>query len=538
LIFSDGPSTSRQNPSYFAYEGSVSIVTQPTFVGAAPTQATPDSVCNVADSFVGQAWNNDGCWVLASDIAAEAGASLPLTSTSLFVPGQANGEWFVAFDGPAGQKGNWQSMVTAGEVVVFATSSSSGHVTTVVSGSGTTAELVDNITYVNANGSFANSAHDGSANDIVIAAPHLASQEWAQAVAGSVVIYELDTPVVTDAASTVVLHANAGDVLSSMFTATDPEGKAITESQVYDTSSLGATVADSFSIGGMDETASSTTQAITVGTSSLSGADFLAGLSAASDTLDVRAFNGSYWGDWQTIAINVAAPSAPVVNALTANQTWKDGQKVNLTLASNTFADPQQEALTYTASEANGTALPSWLSFNAATDTFSGTVPSNATGAIGLGVTAKDASGLTATDVFNASFVPTTASTSATVTYSFGRGSGAEQLIPASGVHGELDFASGIAINQLWLVRSGNNLQIDVMGTHDQLTIAGWYASPASQLQDLKTSDGSTLDTQLQKLVTAMASFSAANQGFDPTVATQAPNDATLQATLASAWHH
>ena len=114
------------NPNIFAYEGSVSIVTEPHFAGPTPAQATPDSVCSTALSFVGDAWNTDGCWVLASDIAAEAGASLPLTSTSLFVPGQANGEWIVAYNGPAGQTGNWQSMVHAGEIVAFATSNTFG----------------------------------------------------------------------------------------------------------------------------------------------------------------------------------------------------------------------------------------------------------------------------------------------------------------------------------------------------------------------------------------------------------------------------
>ena len=139
----------------------------------------------------------DGCWVLASTIAAEAGASLPVQSTLIGLPGQANGEWIVAFNGPAGQSGNWQSMVTAGEIVVIGTPGGGGHITTCVSGSGSTAMLVDNITYVNGAGQILNSANDGSSNDIIVAAPHAASQEWAGVQASSVVIYELDTPIVT-----------------------------------------------------------------------------------------------------------------------------------------------------------------------------------------------------------------------------------------------------------------------------------------------------------------------------------------------------
>src|SRR5271157_1231586 len=144
------------------------------------------SYAAVADRFVGQAWNMYGCWVLASTIAAEAGASLPVQSTAIGVPGQSNGEWIVAFNGPAGQSGNWQSMVTAGEIVVIGTPGGGGHITTCVSGSGSSAELVDNITYINGSGQIQNPANDGSSSDVLVAAPHLASQEWAGVQASSV----------------------------------------------------------------------------------------------------------------------------------------------------------------------------------------------------------------------------------------------------------------------------------------------------------------------------------------------------------------
>ncbi len=151
--------------------GSATVVTQPKFTAALPVQATPNSIATVANSFIGQAWNTNGCWVLASAIAAEAGASLPVQSTAIGLPGQANGEWFVAYNGPLGQSGNWQSMVTAGEIVVIGTPGGGGHITTCVSGSGSTAMLVDNITYVNGSGQITNSAHDGSGSDIIVAAP-------------------------------------------------------------------------------------------------------------------------------------------------------------------------------------------------------------------------------------------------------------------------------------------------------------------------------------------------------------------------------
>ena len=62
--------------------------------------------------------------------------------------------------------------------------------------------------------------------------------------------------------------------------------------------------------------------------------------------------------------------SAPVLTAQTAAQTWKHGQSISFTLASNTFTDPQNSKLTFSAKLSTGAALPSWLTFNAATGTF------------------------------------------------------------------------------------------------------------------------------------------------------------------------
>jgi Ca2+-binding RTX toxin-like protein len=127
--------------------------------------------------------------------------------------------------------------------------------------------------------------------------------------------------------------------------------------------------------------------------------------------------------------------------------------------------------------------------------------------------------------------------------YQFGRGNGQGVIQNAAGntaANGELDIGAGVATNQLWLQRAGNDLQIDIMGTASQMTVSGWYTSGAAQLQHIVTADGSLLDGQLNSLVAAMATFETNNPGFNPTASanTQAPNDPTLQAALAAAWHH
>jgi len=121
---------------------------------------------------------------------------------------------------------------------------------------------------------------------------------------------------------------------------------------------------------------------------------------------------------------NAATAAPPVLSAQTATQTWTLGQTISFTLAANTFTDPQGQKLSYSATLANGTALPAWLSFNAATGTFSGAVPSTASG-LSVKVTAKDTGGLSASETFSvltpAPSAPTVTAQTATQTWKLGQ---------------------------------------------------------------------------------------------------------------------
>ncbi len=408
------------------YLGSATVVTQPTFTASVPPQATPNSIVAAADSFVGKAWNMDGCWVLASTVAAEAGASLPVQSTAIGLPGQANGEWFTAFNGPSGQSGNWQSMVTAGEIIVIGTPGGGGHITTCVSGFGSTAMLVDNITYVSANGQIQNSAHDGSSSDIIVSAPHAASQEWAGVQQGSVVIYELDTPIVSAAVASDTLACLASQSLASLFTARDPANRAIASWQIYDTAA-----GDKLVLSGTAYSDHSAASAVTA--ASLASVSLLAGAIATTDTVEVRAFNGSFWGDWQSLTVTVAAAAVapPALAAKTPNQTWVGGKAFSLALPATTFRDPQGQALRYAAHLSNGQALPGWLAFNAATDAFSGTAPVTAQ-TVGITVVATDGSGLSVSDSFSASVLGTPVVTTPTANQTWTEGKAISLALPAN----------------------------------------------------------------------------------------------------------
>ncbi|MBY5370092.1 N,N-dimethylformamidase beta subunit family domain-containing protein, partial [Rhizobium leguminosarum] len=100
-----------------------------------------------------------------------------------------------------------------------------------------------------------------------------------------------------------------------------------------------------------------------------------------------------------TVTIH-GANDAPVLAVQTTTQNATTGSAFSFVLPTTTFTDVDSgETLTYAATAADGTALPSWLSFNASTRTFSGTP--TAGGTYGVKVTATDLGGLAANESFN-----------------------------------------------------------------------------------------------------------------------------------------
>ena len=101
--------------------------------------------------------------------------------------------------------------------------------------------------------------------------------------------------------------------------------------------------------------------------------------------------------------LDLFAPSnqAPTVATPLVDQTAVEDAAFTFTVPANTFADPDAgEVLTHSVSLADGTALPTWLSFNAATRTFSGTPENAQVGSLDLKVTATDTGNLSVSDAF------------------------------------------------------------------------------------------------------------------------------------------
>jgi Ca2+-binding RTX toxin-like protein len=120
-----------------------------------------------------------------------------------------------------------------------------------------------------------------------------------------------------------------------------------------------------------------------------------------SVSVTVIATDGSGDTAQQTFTVSVMnVNDAPTLETVIADQAATEDTPFSFALPAGTFADVDSASLTLSATLADGSPLPAWLSFDAATRTFSGT-PGNAdVGALSVRVMASDGS-LSVSDVFN-----------------------------------------------------------------------------------------------------------------------------------------
>lgn len=101
-------------------------------------------------------------------------------------------------------------------------------------------------------------------------------------------------------------------------------------------------------------------------------------------------------------SLYVSAFNTPptLVNAI-ADQSASRGVSFSFTVPQDAFSDLDPgDTLVYVAALEGGLALPSWLSFNAATRTFSGTPTRSDVGTLNISVTASDRAGASVSDAF------------------------------------------------------------------------------------------------------------------------------------------
>jgi Ca2+-binding RTX toxin-like protein len=101
--------------------------------------------------------------------------------------------------------------------------------------------------------------------------------------------------------------------------------------------------------------------------------------------------------------------------------------------------------------------------------------------------------------------------------YMLASGYGKDAIIEDDGTLGNKDvalFGAGVAADQLWFRKQGNDLEVAIIGTSDRFEIRDWYKGERYRIEQFKTSEGKVLlDSQVQNLVSAMASFSPPRAG-------------------------
>ena len=102
-------------------------------------------------------------------------------------------------------------------------------------------------------------------------------------------------------------------------------------------------------------------------------------------------------------------------------------------------------------------------------------------------------------------------------TYVFGRGDGQDTIYnydTAAGSKDALKFDAGIAADQLWFRKVGNDLEVSVVGATDSVRVANWYSGSAYRLDEFELAGGEVLlDSQVENLVSAMAAFAPPSAG-------------------------
>ncbi|HIK16634.1 MAG TPA: putative Ig domain-containing protein [Leptolyngbyaceae cyanobacterium M33_DOE_097] len=92
---------------------------------------------------------------------------------------------------------------------------------------------------------------------------------------------------------------------------------------------------------------------------------------------------------------------APTVATPISDQVIAPSSAYTFVVPTNTFADPNSDPLSLTATLSDGSPLPSWLSFDLTTNTFSGTPTSSDLGILDIRLTAHDGQGGIVSDTFN-----------------------------------------------------------------------------------------------------------------------------------------
>ena len=233
-----------------------------------------------------------------------------------------------------------------------------------------------------------------------------------------------------------IIAADSG--VTAKVTITDPVYAALPEISIAaGTSSVTEGTAAEFTVSA--DTAPTSDLTVTVSVADVEGSDFVADGDEGDRTVTIKAtettatvsvdttddsidepdgditatveagagYRVSTTGDTAKVTVNDDdANNAPTVANPIPDQPATAGTAFSYTFPTGTFTDADSDALTYTATKPDDTALPSWLTFTAGSREFSGTPQSGDVGTVSVKVNATDSKGATVSDTFDIAVGP------------------------------------------------------------------------------------------------------------------------------------
>jgi VCBS repeat-containing protein len=185
-----------------------------------------------------------------------------------------------------------------------------------------------------------------------------------------------------------------------------------------------------------------------------------------------------------TFAVDVAnVNDAPTVGMALLDQGTLQDAVFNFSVPAGTFNDVDfihGDMLSYGATMADGSALPSWLSFDAATQSFSGTPTNGDVGVLNVKVTVTDAGGLSASSAFNLNVVNVNDTPTANAdTGAATEDGGAAQLDGATLLANDTDpdFIHGDALNIVGVSQTASGAAVSLVNGGVQYDIGTLFQS-------------------------------------------------------------
>jgi len=238
------------------------------------------------------------------------------------------------------------------------------------------------------------------------------------------------------------------------------------------------------------------------------------GVAGAIGVDKFRFADGSSYSLAQLLAMTPSNQAPTVANPI-PNQPVHPKTAWHYTLAADVFADSDAgDKFTLSASLAGGGALPSWLSFDAATRTFSGTSPDGALGLVGLVVKATDSAGASASAAFSLDIANVITGTAGAD--SLAGTSGHDYLFGLAGDdalngRGGADVLSGGAGDDTYTVNNIGDVVVELAGEGTDLVKASISFSLGSEVENLTMTGTAAIDGTGNALANVLTGNSANN---------------------------